>query len=146
MATSEFQFALNGVTFGRGTNVHITNVTGFGLGPKRVKVFSNPGEDGQQWGREYRDGSTITFEGEIRCDGDPATAWSVMVSLRTAFDGGGTGGRTGTKTTQALTMTPPGGTEITIPGRPDKFDPALATLGIGRIQFSATFDTAGPLT
>ena len=143
MATSEFQFALNGVTFGRGTNVHITNVTGFGLGPKLVKVFSNPGEDGQQWGREYRDGTTITFEGEIRCDGDPAAAWSAMVALRTAFDGGT---RTSPKTTQVLTMTPPGGTEITIPGRPDKFDPALASLGIGRIPFSATFDTAGPLT
>lgn len=142
MALQEFQFSLGGVTFGRGTVYRISRITGMGLGPKRERVFENAGADGAKWGREYRNGPTITWEGEIRCDGDPAAAWTALVALRTAFSGAT---RTTPQSTESLGIRMPGQAEGTIAGRPDRFDPDLATLGIGRIPFSATFVAAGPL-
>lgn len=143
MALSDFQFSLAGVTFGRGTVYHVQNVTGLGLGAKRGKVFANPGADGVKWGREYRDGNTITWEAEIRCDGDPAAAWAAMKTIRTAFAGVG---RTSPQTTQPLVIRMPGDVEVTIQGRPDQFDPALSQLGIGRIPFNATFVADTPVS
>lgn len=142
MPLQDFQWSLAGVVFGPGTVIHLSNVTGLGLGSKRAKVFANPGADGRAWGREYRDGPTLTFEGEIRCDGDPAAAWATLVALRTAFDGTT---RTDARSTQSLNAKMPGRAEVAIPGRPDKFDPSLTRLGIGRITFSATFDAASSL-
>lgn len=143
MPLADFQWSLAGVAMGPGTVYRLSNVTGLGLGPKRAKVFQTPGEDSVKWGREYRDGNTITFEGEIRCDGDPAAAWTALIAIRAAFAGAT---RTSPLTTQALTFKPPGQAEATVQGRPDRFDPDLAKLGIGRIPFSATFVAAAPVS
>lgn len=143
MPLADFQWSLGGVVFGPGTVYRLSSVAGLGLGSKRAKVFEVPGADGVEWGREYRNGPTITFEGEIRCDGDPAAAYAAMVALRAVWTGAT---RTSPRTTQPLTVKMPGQAEATIAGRPEMFDPVLAQLGIGRIPFSATFVAAAPLS
>lgn len=142
MALADFQFSLGGVVFGTGTIYLIEDVTGLGLGDKREKVFANPGADGVAWGREYRNGPTITFTGQVVCERDPAAAYSGMLALRSAFDGSN---RTGTKTSQVLGIKMPGQVEGAIAGRPGRFDPVMSQLAIGIIPFAATFVAAGPL-
>lgn len=147
MTLADFQYSIGGVVMGPGTIYRLSNVAGFGLGPKRGKVFANPGADGVLWGREYRDGNTITFEGRIRCldEADPpAAAYAGLIALRAAFSGDAI--RQGPRTTQLLGFKMPGQPERSVAGRPDAFDPDLGQLGIGLVTFSATFVTAAPLT
>jgi hypothetical protein len=143
---TDCEFSLGGVTFGGKTVYAISSVSGFGLGGKREKVFQVPGADGVEWGREYRNGPTITFEGVIECHRDPAAAYAAMLTLRAAFDGKGTGSRVTPRTTKLLGLKWPGQAEMTIAGRPDRFDPVIADdFALGLIPFSATFIAAAPL-
>lgn len=145
MPLSDFQYSLGGVTFGSGTNIIIEDVSGFGLGNKRTKRFDIPGDDGAEWGREYRGGPVITFRGQIVHELDPAAAYATHLLLRAAFDGVGTGSRKTPRTTKLLGIKMPGQAEATIAGRPDRYDPVMAQLALGVIAFSATFEADKPL-
>lgn len=146
MALLDFQYELGGVVLGTDTEYPLSEVTGLGLAPKRPKRYQIPGADGVEWGREYRDGNLLTFEGIVTCPGDPAAAWAARRALLEAFSGGtGAGSRFRPRTTVVLSAKWPGQAVVEIPGRPDRCDVSLAQLVLGLIPFTATFEAAGPV-
>lgn len=146
MAVAEWQAQINGLLIGRGTIYRLEDVRGLGLGDKRSRRYPKPGEDGLEWGREWRDGPVLTLEGKVRTPGDPAAAWAGFMALRDAFNMIGGGGRRLPRTTTDLILTFPGSGELTIPGRPDRFDAnTLTQLAQGFIPWTGTFECATEL-
>ena len=143
MPLSEYQFQVGAVVMGTGTVYFIDDVQGFGLGEKRDRRHEIPGADGAVWGREYRQGPTVTFEGVILCEQAPSAAYTALQALRTAFDGSG---RTSPRTTEALKYRWPGQAEQTVQGRPSGLRVSMRSIVVGRVPFTATFDVSGQLT
>lgn len=143
MALLDWQYSLGGVTFGTGTVYKVENITGLGLGPKRSRIYEIPGGDGVEFGREYRNGKLITFEGSIALPQDPAGAFTAALTLEGAWDGIGAGtGRVQPRTTRELRLKFPGQLERVILGRSNRFDYDIAKAKFGHILWQATFEAA----
>lgn len=144
MALLDYQYSIDGYVFGEGTNLIVDNITGLGLGPKRSKFFANPGADGVTFGREYRDGKTITIEGHTKHGLTAAAALDAIEALEAKWDGIGAvaTNRRQPRTTKELKIKWPGRVDRTILGRPNRFDYDPQMLAQGRILWSATFEAA----
>lgn len=138
MPLADMQFQLQGLTFGAGTAYVIEDVTGFGLGPKDDKKYAIAGAAGYRWGREYRRGNLIVWEGMITTPGDPGAAYNALRALRTAFRA--TGILDAPNATTPLAYKMPGQAETTVAGRPQAMEPSLAQLALGIIPFQAVFE------
>jgi hypothetical protein len=143
VSLADFDIVMNGFSIGQ-TSVYCGRiVSGMGLGPIRSKVYSNPGADGVKFGREYRDGKTLVFEGSIHaedCEGED-TPMGLLLDLEEAWDWSG---RTTPQATVDLTLKWPGVSEYTLAGRPGLFDYDVVRLGQEIILWSATFSTVTP--
>lgn len=143
MPLADFDIHMNGVSIGQ-TSIYCGRiVSGMGLGPARPRVYPNPGADGVTFGREFRNGKTIMFEGSIHaeeCEGGDSPM-SLLLDLEAEWDWSG---RTDPKATVDLTLKWPGVAEYTLAGRPDLFDYDVVRLGQEIILWSATFNTVLP--
>lgn len=143
MPLADYQHSIDGFVFGAGTACQIDRVTGLGLGPKETRVFRNPGADGVAFGREYRNGKNIVYEGHIQINTGTATerasaALNAVEALQAAWDNPVI--RTTPRATSTLRIKWPGRAEKVIPGRPGSFDWDPQAVAQGRILWSATFD------
>ena len=144
MPLADFDILMNGFSIGQTSPYCGRVVSGMGLGPTRSRVYPNPGADGVKFGREYRDGKTITLEGSIHEEdcGGGSTPISLLLELEEQWNWSG---RMVPQATVDLTMKWPGISEYSLAGRPDLFDYNVVHLGQQNlILWSATFNTANP--
>lgn len=144
MALNDFQWSLQGLTFGAGTAYVLEDVTGMGVGPKDDKKYAIGGAAGYRWGREYRRGNLLVFEGLITTPGDPAAAYNAVRALRTAFRA--TGVLNAPDGSTALGYKMPGQAETSVDGRPQACEVSLAKLALGIAPFQATFECRAGVT
>lgn len=87
----DFSYELGDFTFGRGTEFKIANVE-FGPADSQDNASGNPRADGIRFGREYKGGRLITFEGNIfgvpadPTVGRPEGAYHSLERLETAWE------------------------------------------------------------
>lgn len=144
MPLADFDILMNGVSIGQ-TSIYCGRiVSGLGLGTVRSRQYPNPGEDGITFGREFRNGKVIMFEGSIhgdQCESD-TSPMSLVLELESEWNWSG---RTDPKATVDLTLKWPGVAEYDLEGRPDLFDYDVVRLGQqDLILWSATFNTVMP--
>lgn len=143
MPLADFEITMNGVHIGQNSVYCGRVVSGMGLGPVRERIYSNPGEDGITFGREFRNGKIITFEGSIHADecGSDLTPMALLLDLEDEWNWSG---RTTPKATVDLVLKWPGVDEYTLEGRPGLFDYDVVRLGQELILWSGTFNTVSP--
>lgn len=144
MALADMQHSVNGLVMGAPTVYWLDDVTGMGLGPKDSKKYAIGGARGHRWGREWRRGNLVVFEGAIVCPGDPAAAYAALTALRTAFAADNIEGVPNATVNWLYKM--PGAAETTVPGRPTALEVSLKELRIGLVPFQGTFDCKTPVT
>jgi len=136
------QAELGGVVIGADTPYTLSNIDGLGLGNLRTRTVDIPGEDGEWFGREYRQAPVLTFEGQVVKAGDEAGAWDLSDVLEDAFDMPEL-----RKTARAVTplrLRRPGSDARILYGRPDRYDPAHRMAVVGLVPFMATFRGSDP--
>lgn len=134
------QVELNDVLFGAETDSPLSRLEGLGATPLRTLEYPNPQEDGRSFGREWREGRDLIFEGGIRKPGDPVAAWDMSDELDEAFDGEAV--RMDPRAVMPLRLRRPGKPTKVVFGRPDKYDPDITRAVIGWIPWSGTFRCA----
>lgn len=144
MPLADFDILMNGFSIGQTSDYCGRIVSGLGLGPVRARTYPNPGEDGITFGREFRNGKTIMFEGSIHAEtcGSDITPMGLLLDLEEEWNWSG---RSAPKATVDLTLKWPGVAEYDLEGRPDLFDYDVSFLGQqGLILWSGTFNTVLP--
>lgn len=134
------QFELGDVIFGADTDVWLSRVEGLGNTALRTLEYPNPQEDGRSFGREWREGRDLIFEGGVRKPGNDVAAWDLSGDLEEAFDAEEI--RMDPRAVMPLRLRRPGKPTRTVFGRPDKYDPDITKAVIGWIPWSGTFRCA----
>lgn len=143
MPLADFEIVMNGISIGQNSLYCGRVVSGLGLGPVRTRIYPTPGADGVKFGREYRDGKTITLEGSVNSDSCAGEASPMTLILALDAQWNWSGRKTPLATVN-LTLKWPGVLEYSIAGRPDVFDYDVVHLGNEIILWSATFNAATP--
>lgn len=137
------QYALDGLVFGRGTQIQVAE-TALDPGDPATQDSALIGADGRQFGVDTEPGWTITFTGQVYVPEDPAGALSVYGALAAAWSA--TDVRMIPRAVSALELRYPGSGAARITwGRARKLAPTLGMVRHGLIPYVGTFDTAGPL-
>lgn len=135
------QWELDDVIFGGETGIYpVSRVDGLGAAPLRSSEYSNPNEDGRSFGREFREGRELVFEGGVKIPGKDAETWDASAELEAAFDGQDV--RSESRAVVPLRFRRPGKPTRVVFGRPDKYDPDITKAVIGWIPWSASFRCA----
>lgn len=135
----ELSYDMGGFKFGRGTDYYIANVD-FGEVSQLNNDAPLPRGDGMRFGRDYRAGRLITFEGNIltnrRLPGDNDAAANALDIFETAWDN------------ELLRLTPGMvvplrldryGRTRRVYGRPRRFAATMGSVTRGRIPFVCDF-------
>lgn len=135
----DFSYDMGGHKFGRGTDYYISSVD-FGDADQLNNDAPLPRGDGMRFGRDYRGGRTITFEGNIltnrRLPGDTDAAANALDVMQAAWDN------------EFLRLSP----GMVVPlrmerygrirrvfGRPRRFAATMGSVTRGRIPFTCDF-------
>lgn len=144
MPLLNFQHQVGGLLMGPGTVYRLENVDGFGLGEKRERKYPVAGTGSTRWGREWRDGPTITFEGAVHTPGNPEACGAAMEAMLDAWQAAVDQSQPKLKANWTWKL--PGMAERTNTGRPNICRIATNQIVLGRAVFVATFDVDGQLT
>lgn len=139
MPLADYQHEVNDLVLGAPGPYRLEDVSGMGLPQKKPKRYEIGGASGVRWGREFRTGNVITFDGMIVCEGDPAAAYTALGFLREAWAAESI--LAIPDATVAWRYKMPGRAEQVVQGRPDNLDENLSNLRLGIIPFQATFET-----
>lgn len=141
MAVADWQFELDGVTFGAGTDYRVSELT---LPKPEARVFDADAarEDGTSFGRDHLTGLLVTFEIGVVGTG-PDGVLDKVATLRRAWYGDATRATSGASV--PLVMRRPGRDPVRMFGRPRRFDPAShADVASGYVPVVCDFQAVDP--
>jgi hypothetical protein len=141
VSVTDWQFELAGVTFGRGTDYRVSELTLPKPETRHVDVDA-PRADGIRFGRDQLAGSLIAFE--LNVVGTDATdVLGKVATLRRAWYGDDTRAVSGVSI--PLRMKRPGRDAVRAYGRPRRFEPAtMANAVLGHVPVVCDFQAVDP--
>lgn len=134
------QVEFGDIVAGPETRIPLGKISGLGTAPLRDVTYDNPGADGRSFGREYRSGRDLVFEGSVAVPGAQSTVWGISGELEAWFDA--TDYRRDPRKVTSLRFRRPGSQTRVVYGRPDRYDPEMEQAVHGFIPWSAIFRAA----
>lgn len=139
-------YSIDGFTFGRGTDIDVSQ-TAVDMGTMTTQDAQVIGTDGRAFGRDYLAGTSVTFTGQVRVQGDPydpATAAQALQrygELAAAWLNPEVRMQPGL--VQELRLRYPGAPEpVTAYGRGRQIAPTTGLVHFGIVSYVAQFDMA----
>lgn len=133
---TDWQFTLNGVTFGSETS-YVLREFEHGKPETRDQDRPAPREDGARMGRDYLSGAVFSFTLSVLKPEGATDAMDSLAILRKAWEGP----RSESGDVVALTFQRPGADPKRVYGRPRRFTPTWADVIFGWIPVVAEFQT-----
>lgn len=133
-------YELDGFLFGRGTDVDVSQTT-IDMGAMTTQDVATVGADGRAFGRDYLPGTSITFTGQVRVPGEPATALARYNDLAAAWVNPDVRLNPG-KVSTLRAWYPGADGPVTAYGRGRQIAPTLGMVRFGLVSYVAQFDLA----